>query len=393
MNEYLTPEKINNHLINNNITKLEAINLLISLIEGSEDANVRAKCVEALTKRELNNAKAFKSIESCLISDESPLVRAKAAEIIVLNFPEKGFSPLKWAIQNDNSYLVLKTLNRLIDGIRNHTMERLREEFFKRLEDISSTFKIIPKEEALIILDLGIDLNKVGYNTQYYFIFGNNASCVIKNGHVQALSFSLKSHLSYSVSYLSKLKSLDLSCNYLTILPDLFNFLSHLKHLDLSWNDFSSFPKELTKLKNQKILNLKMSHNEIKNIPEWIGTLKSLKYLDLSYNTIKTIPESIGLLNSLEELNLQGNNLQEIPPSLGLLTSLKRLWLSNNNIREIPDSIRGLALLQDLDLENNNIQELPESMQELNSLISLNLKGNGIQKVPESMSSLEKLKL
>ena len=392
MNDYLTLEKINNNLINNNITKLEAINLLISLIEGSEDANVRAKCIEGLTQLELNNAKVFKTLESCLISDENPLVRAKAAEIIMLNFLEKGFSPLKWAIQNDNSYLVLKTLNRLIDGIRNHTMERLREEFFKRLEDISSTFKLVPKE-ALIILDLGIDLNKVGSNGQYYFIFGNNASCVIKNRHVQALSFSLKTNLSYSVSSLSKLKNLDLSCNYFTILPDLFNFLSHLEHLDLSWNDFSSFPKQLNKLKNQKILSLKMSHNDINIIPEWIGTLKSLKYLDLSYNTIKNIPESIGLLNSLEELNLQGNNLQEIPPSLGLLISLKRLRLSNNNIREIPDSMGSLALLQDLDLKNNNIQELPESMRELNSLISLNLKGNGIQRLQESMSSLEKLKL
>ena len=48
--------------------------------------------------------------------------------------------------------------------------------------------------------------------------------------------------------------------------------------------------------------------NNFDSLPDSIGGLSSLEYLDLSGNNFDSLPDSIGGLSSLRYLNISGNN-------------------------------------------------------------------------------------
>ncbi len=378
---------------NNNMSKSEAANVLISLIEGSNSEQTRAKYVNVFENLSLKNKKVFDFLENLLISDESQIVRAVAAKVIVSLFPEEIVDPLKWIIQNDNSSHVLITINNLIKNLENHYRNILKIEYSKRLEAISVNFGVIPKEVGFL-LDIGLNPDSfmdADSHSERKVIYGNNILVIIKNRRVKAISLSnwKPESLPESIKNLEKLKYLNLSCNELKILPTSIDELSRLKFLDLGWNRFQSIPGFLAKVKSVKNFRLDLDHNEIKSIPHWIDNLEALHYLNLRDNQIKIIPDSIGNLKSLEYLDLRDNQIELIPESIGSNSSLKVLWLSNNKIKRIPDSIGSLNLLEVLDLENNYIQKIPEKLSKLKSLYYLNVKNNPIEQLPESIKTLE----
>lgn len=80
---------------------------------------------------------------------------------------------------------------------------------------------------------------------------------------------------------------------------------------------------------NNQVSGLGLYKCGLTTLPESIGNLTSLTYLNLESNSIKTLPESIGNLKSLKELLLSNNGLRTLPESIGNLNSLKELWLWN----------------------------------------------------------------
>ncbi len=391
-----TPKELYELINQNNMSKSEAINVLFSLIEESNPGEIRAKYVNMFENLALKNKKVFNFIENLLISDESQVVRATAAKVIVKLFPEDILDPLKWIIQNDNSAYVLTTINNLIRKIDNQYSDILNTEYSKRLEAIAINYGVILKE-AEFLMDIGLN---PGFHRDFdsiskpNVIYGDNILVIVKKNHIRAISLSnwKPESLPESISNLEKLKYLNLSCNELKILPTSIDELSRLKFLDLGWNKFQSIPSFLAKVKSVKNFRLDLDHNEIKSIPKWIDKLESLSYLNLRNNQIKEIPESIGYLNNLEYLDLRENQIELIPESIGLNTSLKVLWLNNNKIKYIPNSIGSLKLLEVLDLGNNSLQEIPEAISKLKSLEYLNLKNNQIKEIPESIKALDGLK-
>ncbi|XP_027344010.1 putative disease resistance protein At3g14460 [Abrus precatorius] len=101
----------------------------------------------------------------------------------------------------------------------------------------------------------------------------------------------------------------------------------------------------LPKLSCLRILSLSMYKN-ITDLPESIGILVLLRYLDLSYTSIKRLPDATFKLYNLQTLKLSNcKSLVELPAQIGNLVNLRHLDISDTNLMEMPIEI---CRLQDL---------------------------------------------
>ncbi|KAJ9158876.1 hypothetical protein P3X46_024420 [Hevea brasiliensis] len=146
-------------------------------------------------------------------------------------------------------------------------------------------------------------------------------------------------------------------------LRDSLVHLPYLSHLDLSHNDFYQT-----------------------QIPEFIGSLPNLKYLNLSRaNFGGTIPSHLGNLSSLQTLDLSNNQSSLRASSLvwlAGLSSLKVLDLSTVYLGDVVnwlDAVNMLPSLVELRLVSCQLHSLPQSLPSLNfsSLEVLDLSYNG----------------
>ena len=87
MNESLTAEKILNALLSNEMTKGEASERIISLIENNDDPTIRIKCIEAFDKIDLRSEKVFKILGQELAFCQPSIISPKTliALLIVLS--------------------------------------------------------------------------------------------------------------------------------------------------------------------------------------------------------------------------------------------------------------------------------------------------------------------
>ncbi|XP_027922886.1 receptor-like protein 52 [Vigna unguiculata] len=86
--------------------------------------------------------------------------------------------------------------------------------------------------------------------------------------------------------------------------------LQNIQHLDLSSNIFegSDIPQLMGSLTNLRYLNLSNSYIN-GSIPTQLGSLTHLRYLDLSYNHLNgNLPHQLGNLSQLRYLDLSGND-------------------------------------------------------------------------------------
>ncbi|XP_070559106.1 leucine-rich repeat serine/threonine-protein kinase 2-like [Ptychodera flava] len=117
---------------------------------------------------------------------------------------------------------------------------------------------------------------------------------------------------------LPRSKEVNLDYNGLVgIPPPILWKTKSLQHLKISYNKISKLD-----LKNgienwKRLKKLTVSHNELKQIPDEIGQLRSLQVLDLSHNRqIRMLPNTLGNLNKYMQLNLRGLRLDAEPEQL-----------------------------------------------------------------------------
>ncbi|XP_060670134.1 putative disease resistance protein RGA4 [Ziziphus jujuba] len=103
--------------------------------------------------------------------------------------------------------------------------------------------------------------------------------------------------------------------------------------------------------KCKKLRTLDLHSTGIKTVPESIGKLKYLRYLDLSQNkAIKVLPESITTIPSLMTLKLSScYGLKELPEDIGKLVQLKHLEIDwCYSLTHMPPGLGQLTQLETL---------------------------------------------
>ena len=97
------------------------------------------------------------------------------------------------------------------------------------------------------------------------------------------------------------------------------------KTLDLSGQQLTTIPESV--LDQIDITSLNLSNNQLVTLPPGIGKMTNLKVLNVENNRLVTLPVEIGQLKNLTSADFSNNRLASLPPELGTLTQLKSLNL------------------------------------------------------------------
>ncbi|KAM7486944.1 hypothetical protein LguiA_002953 [Lonicera macranthoides] len=201
-----------------------------------------------------------------------------------------------------------------------------------------------------------------------------------------------------SIRKLSKLKTLDLSFNLLTL-----EFSSDwTPHFQLDYIALSNcklgphFPKWIRSQSNISFLD--MSSAEISDTaPNWFWDFSpKLKYLNISYNQIQgMLPDLSHKFIKLDRIDLSSNRFKGLIPLLP--HNMSSLTLSNNMFSGSITSLCTVVtkFLSFLDLSDNLLSgEVPDCWINGNNLVILDLANNNFSwKIPASFSFLHHLKL
>ncbi|XP_011500986.1 PREDICTED: leucine-rich repeat protein 1 [Ceratosolen solmsi marchali] len=136
---------------------------------------------------------------------------------------------------------------------------------------------------------------------------------------------------------LHNLKILNLSQNQLTNLPQELGMLPNLQELSLSDNQFGKCPISKWSWMNgsnitKTLRSLNLSCNKLTKIPDEISKLHALLSLNINNNLISSLPEGIGNLKKLKYLNISKNNITNLPGSMTNLR-LYELDISENSFQ------------------------------------------------------------
>lgn len=176
----------------------------------------------------------------------------------------------------------------------------------------------------------------------------------------------------------------------LTRLPEAIGRLRDLDYLDLSGNQLDRLPAEVGRIRALKKINL--AGNQFTEIPPCLFYLPILQSLCLDHNQIRILPGRIGRLRHLAVLSIQSNRVQAITRMLGNLESLHTLNLNNNLLRKLPPNLAQVKCLTSLHARKNHLTRVPEELGQVEALEFLDLGHNQLDALPASMALLGNLR-
>jgi Leucine-rich repeat (LRR) protein len=290
-----SPKKIYENFLDNNLDKHTAIDLLISIIENSDDDIERIKCVENLKKMGEKNDKIYKILENLLLADTNEKVRNTAIEAIRERFLYKALAPMKWVIEYESNYYcilnIVKTLVKindlesksiLIDEI--HKISKIKyldkvkridnKKFKKSLKSVlkSKKFEFYSQNELAEII---INFKTISELTKkFYSVYFELDNALVIKLDLADVEYEVRG---WKADYKNNIKNI-------TEITGL-SHLKYLTHLNISNNQLKSI-QELIYLKN--LTHLYLSNNLIKDFEniEYIKQIINLKYVDLAHNPI-----------------------------------------------------------------------------------------------------------
>ncbi|KAJ4841794.1 hypothetical protein Tsubulata_048034, partial [Turnera subulata] len=104
-------------------------------------------------------------------------------------------------------------------------------------------------------------------------------------------------------------------------LPDSIGKLKHLRYMDLSCWEIHFLPDDVCNLYSLQTLILSYCM-ELVELPNLLGNLRNLRYLDLFLTGVARLPTTMNRLKNLRHLDIRNTKILEMPPQLGQLTKL-----------------------------------------------------------------------
>ncbi|CAB4272833.1 unnamed protein product [Prunus armeniaca] len=160
---------------------------------------------------------------------------------------------------------------------------------------------------------------------------------------------------------------------YGPLIPSSLCNCKNLRTLATFDSKIASFGRELiSQVKCLRTLNLR--RNSLKEVPNEIGELIHLRYLDLSNNDdLMKLPDIVCNLINLQTLRLVGcTNLERLPEGIGKLINLQHLHVKYCPSLKLPKGIARLTSLQTLDevyiRGNDDVDNNKEALFELSDL-------------------------
>ncbi|MFM0305586.1 NEL-type E3 ubiquitin ligase domain-containing protein [Paraburkholderia sediminicola] len=185
------------------------------------------------------------------------------------------------------------------------------------------------------------------------------------------------------------LRQLIIYSTNLSVLPDSIGMLRDLEFLDASHNEITTVSESIVRLANLRTVNL--TKNGLKSLPAPLCALPALTHLYLTKNYISALG-GIGQLATLQELEISDNPLVDLPLGLGSLRVLHTLNVSRTDIRSLPDTFVNLVSLRVLTLVGTRLESLPEQFGKMTALERVDLSGSNLAVVPESIGGLSRLR-
>ncbi|XP_037422688.1 receptor-like protein EIX1 [Triticum dicoccoides] len=214
----------------------------------------------------------------------------------------------------------------------------------------------------------------------------------------------LGGNISSSLLGLQHLQYLNISCNvfYGVQIPEFLGSLHKLRYIDLSMSSFTGrIPPQLGNLSNLQYLNLAGTDGTYSMDITWLSHLTSLEHLDLSGTNLGRVVHLLPVVNmipSLKFLSLSGCNLRPSYGSLQLsnLTYLETLDLSFNSFHRpiTPNWFWGLTSLKFLDIRENGFYgQFPDEIGNMTSIVKIDLSSNNlVGMIPSNLENLCSLK-
>ncbi|CAB3237093.1 unnamed protein product [Arctia plantaginis] len=207
-----------------------------------------------------------------------------------------------------------------------------------------------------------------------------------KTGVLQLAEYKLKEIPIEALQLSDTLRSLDLSKNRLTSLPNDICKFKLLKQLKLDANKIESLPNSMSDMRKLEMLNV--SNNLITCLPETFAKLNNLKQVYLNHNRLKLFPEQLLGLHNLEVLEISDNKITEVPTGMSELY-VTELNLSQNEISVLSEDLYRAPRLKILRLEENclSLDAISPSLLRDSKIHTINLDGNLFE--PKQLASVE----
>ncbi|XP_051137609.1 receptor-like protein EIX2 [Andrographis paniculata] len=204
-----------------------------------------------------------------------------------------------------------------------------------------------------------------------------------------------------SLRELKYLNYLDLSQNKFqgSRIPEFLGSMTELQYLNLSWCFLDGVvPDHLGNLSKLRSLDLHNNYGGlVSNDITWVSNFSSLEYLDLSRVNLSQTNDLVKVLNVLPSLSvlrlswssLNNNHLSHACINSSFLSHVYRLDLRGNSFHgEVPCFLSNMTSLRILDLSYNGYNTSHLQFLKVRNLVHLNLDGNQFEYESDWISEL-----